>query len=242
MPADLLAGAGAGAGAGECRLILIRHGQTPCTVDGRFCGSHDSTLTPVGERMAEAIGGHPALRGIDAVVSSPALRARGTARVIAEAHDRPVVVDDRLRELHFGSWESLLPSEVPVPAERERWERDPAYYSPPGGESGLDVTARAVAAVRDAMHGRSAVAVVTHKAPVRLVLAFFLGIPPSRYRDIAGVTVASVSWLTVRPGSSTLHGLGDVSHLPQPWRANPDKARNSDTAPLLHDAGERRYA
>ncbi|SCF06506.1 probable phosphoglycerate mutase [Micromonospora haikouensis] len=213
-----------------CRLILIRHGQTPCTLAGRFCGSHDSALTPVGEQMAEAIGNHPALHGIEAVVSSPAQRARHTARMIAEKHGQRVVVDDRLRELHFGTWENLLPSDVPVPAEHERWELDPAYFSPPDGESGLDVLARAVAAVRDAMHGRSAVAVVTHKAPVRLVLAFFLGIPPSRYRDIAGVSVASVSWLTVRPTGSTLHRLGDVSHLPQPWRANPDTARIDEDA------------
>jgi broad specificity phosphatase PhoE len=215
-----------------CRLVLVRHGQTSCTVTGRFCGTHDGLLTPVGERMADAVSDHPALRGVEAVVSSPATRALRTAQVIARSHGRSVVVDDRLRELHFGAWENLLPSDVPVPAEHERWQRDPAYFSPPGGESGLDVLARTVAAVRDAMRGRSAIAVVTHKAPVRLVLAFFLGIPPSHYRDIGPVTVGSVSWLTVRRDGATVHGLGDVSHLPVSWQADSDRARLDDDVPL----------
>lgn len=124
------------------------------------------------------------------------------------------MVDDRLRELRFGDWENLLPAEVPEPVEHKRWERDPAYFSPPGGETGLEVMARSVAAVRDAMHGQRTVAVVTHKAPIRLVAAFLLGLPPSRYRDLGCVTVGSVSWLTVTPGGTTLHGLGDSSHLP----------------------------
>ncbi|MFF5565782.1 histidine phosphatase family protein [Streptomyces sp. NPDC012623] len=212
-----------GPGSGVCRLVLIRHGQTPCTATGRFCGTHEAQLTPVGEEMARAAGTHHALHGIETVITSPAARARRTAQAVATAHRTPTVVDDRLRELRFGTWENLLPREVPVPAEHQRWEHNPAYHSPPGGETGLEVMARAVAAVRDATHQHTAVAVVTHKAPIRLILAFFLGIPPARYRDIAGITVASVSWLTITPHTTTLHGLGDVSHLPAPWRRDPDR-------------------
>ncbi|GAU66492.1 putative acid phosphatase [Streptomyces sp. NBRC 110611] len=219
------------AGPGGCRLVLIRHGQTECTVAGRFCGAHEAELTPAGEEMARAAGTHPALHGVEAVVSSPAARARHTAEAVAGPHGAGVVVDDRLRELRFGAWENLLPGEVPEPVEHQRWERDPAYFSPPGGETGLEVMARSVAAVRDAMHGRKAVAVVTHKAPIRLVVAFFLGLPPSRYRDLGCVTVGSVSWLTVAPGGATLHGLGDSSHLPAAWRRDPDRARAATDLP-----------
>ncbi|MFE0424171.1 histidine phosphatase family protein [Streptomyces sp. NPDC058953] len=211
--------------------MLIRHGQTECTVAGRFCGAHEAELTSVGTEMAAAASTHHALRGIETVVSSPASRARRTAQAVAGAHGADILVEDRLRELRFGAWENLLPHEVPVPLEHQRWERDPAYFSPPGGETGLEVMARTVAAVRDAMHGRTAVAVVTHKAPIRLILAFFLGVAPSRYRDISGVTVGSISWLTVTPGGATLHGLGDVSHLPAAWRRDPDRARADAKAP-----------
>jgi probable phosphoglycerate mutase len=146
--------------------------------------------------------------------------------------------------LSFGEWEDRLPTEVD-PAALRRWELDPALYSPPGGETGLEVLARAVAAVRDAagMAAEAAaqttaqttaarrrspgtVAVVAHKAPIRLVLSFFLGLPPSRYRDIANVAVGSISRLTLHEdeGRASLLALGDVSHLPPEWRMNPDLA------------------
>jgi broad specificity phosphatase PhoE len=68
------------------------------------------------------------------------------------------------------------------------------------------------------------VAVVTPKAPIRLVLSFFLGLPPSRYREIGNVAVGSISRLAFRADRATLLALGDVSHLPPEWRANPDLA------------------
>ncbi|SDY71460.1 probable phosphoglycerate mutase [Saccharopolyspora shandongensis] len=104
----------------------------------------------------------------------------------------------------------------------ESWKRNPAPHCPPGGESGLEVAARVVAAVRDALERHRAVAAVTHKAPVRLAAWFLLGIPLSRYRDLAAAPVGSVTELTFGQDRGRLRGLGDVSHLPLEWRRNPD--------------------
>jgi probable phosphoglycerate mutase len=205
-------------------LFLIRHGQTPCTVDGRFCGTHDGVLTPIGLRMAERLAGHPALGGVDLLLSSPSNRAVATAELIGESAGVPVKVDDRLRETSFGDWEDRLPAEVDRAA-HDRWTHDPALFAPPGGEPGLTVLARSVAAVRDALDTADRVAVVTHKAPVRLVLSYFLGLPPARYRDIGNVSVGSLSWLRFTDGRAVLKAIGDVGHLPQEWRADPDHAK-----------------
>lgn len=204
-------------------VLLIRHGQTRCTIEGRFCGAHECELTEVGRQMARRLGQHPALDGVETVLSSPARRAFQTAEAIAERLGVPVAMDERLRELPFGQWERRLPSAVSVDLHR-RWERDPALFAPPGGETGLEVMARAVAAVRDAALSAPRVAVVTHKAPVRLVLSFFLGLPPSRYREIGTITVGSLSWLRLNGDRRVLKALGDVGHLPEPWRADPDRA------------------
>ena len=204
-------------------VLLIRHGQTNCTIEGRFCGVHEGDLTEVGRQMARRLGRHPALDGVGTVLSSPARRAFQTAEAIAGRLGVAVAVDERLRELSFGQWEDRLPSEVPADLHR-RWECDPALFCPPGGETGLEVMARAVAAVRDAALSAPRVAVVTHKAPVRLVLAFFLGLRPSRYREIGPITVGSLSWLRLNGDRLLLKALGDVGHLPEPWRADPDRA------------------
>ncbi|MGK4580977.1 histidine phosphatase family protein [Kitasatospora sp. HPMI-4] len=216
------------------RVVLIRHGQTRCTVQGRFCGAHEGELTEVGREMAGLAALHPALDGIGAVVSSPSTRAVHTAEAIAAARGLPVLLDERLRELSFGEWEDRLPGDLEDRQALERWESDPALFTPPGGESGLEVAARAVAAVRDAALAAPAVAVVTHKAPVRLVLSFFLGLPPSRYREIGNVAVGSVSHLHMKGDRTVLKAIGDVSHLPKEWRGNPDLA-----APLRLPEGAR---
>ncbi|GLZ37107.1 histidine phosphatase family protein [Actinokineospora sp. NBRC 105648] len=203
-------------------LVLIRHGQTHCTRQGRFCGDHDGGLSPVGERMGGYLAEHPALAGTELLLCSPARRALATAEPIGGRTGLPVTVDDRLRELSFGAWEDRLPAEVADTPAHQRWTEDPALFTPPGGESGLAVMARAVAAVRDALEHSSRVAVVTHKAPVRLIMSFFLGLPPSRYREIAAVTVGSVTRLRLSDGRATLRAVGELDHLPPEWRADPD--------------------
>lgn len=206
-------------------LVLIRHGQTRCTVQGRFCGAHEGQLTPAGAAMARHLTRHPALADAGLLLSSPARRALDTAGPLSEQAGLPVTVDERLRELAFGTWEDRVPADVAATPAHRRWTRDPALFSPPGGESGLTVLSRSVAAVRDALALSGRVVAVTHKAPVRLVLAHFLGLPPARYRDLDTVGVASVSWLRFERGRALLKALGDVSHLPPDWRADPDHAR-----------------
>lgn len=204
-------------------LILVRHGQTPCTVEGRFCGRHEARLTPVGQRMAVLAARHPRLDRVDRVVTSPARRAAETAAALGGARSVPVTTDPRLQELSFGEWESRLPAEVD-PDTHQAWERDPALCAPPGGETALEVLARAVACVRDEQAAGGSVAIVSHKAPIRLILCFFLGLSPSRYRDLGNVTVGSVSALRLTARGVSLTALGDVAHLPAPWRADPDRA------------------
>jgi probable phosphoglycerate mutase len=219
----------AGAAAGlDTDVILIRHGQTTCTLQGRFCGRHEPPLNDTGRQMAAMLGDHPQVAAADLVVSSPAQRALGTAEALGRRRGGPpVVVDDRLAELSFGEWEDRLPAELTGPADRQalaRWERDPALFAPPGGETGLEVSARVLAAVRDAGLRAPSVVIVTHKAPIRLALAFFLAIPTSRYRTIANVAVGSVTRIRLAGGAAVLTAIGDVSHLPRPWRTDPDRA------------------
>lgn len=73
-------------------LILIRHGE---------CGTNsiDDTLTSLGERQAKQIGQRLADVPIAALLSSPLLRALGTASIIAhEFENCPIEVWTELRE------------------------------------------------------------------------------------------------------------------------------------------------
>ena len=124
-------------------LLLTRHGQAAAG-DVMLGGQLDLSLMPRGREEAEALARRLAGVRIDRIVASPMLRALETAQTIARG--RPVEVDERLRELDYGRWESLTYAEIDArdPELRARWEHDPAATHAPGGESGEDVAGRAL--------------------------------------------------------------------------------------------------
>ncbi|MGI8664568.1 MAG: histidine phosphatase family protein [Jatrophihabitans sp.] len=204
-------------------LVLVRHGQTGCTVEGSFCGSHDPPLTAAGRLMADRLADAEPLADVRRLFASPSLRSLDTCRPLAARRELVACADPRLRELDFGAWEQRLPAELPADGGHREWQNDPAGHAPPGGENGLAVLARTIAATREALAGGDTVALVSHKAPIRLLVCFLLGVAPRRYREIP-LPVGSITRLSLGTGRPELVCLGDVAHLPAGWRADPDHA------------------
>jgi broad specificity phosphatase PhoE len=123
-------------------LLLTRHGHAaePSVMLG---GQLDVPLDDAGRQEAEALARRLDGVRIDRIISSPMARAFQTAQVIARG--RPIEIDERLREQHYGSWEGLTHKEIEArdPESRARWEADPSATHAPGGECGNDVAARA---------------------------------------------------------------------------------------------------
>jgi probable phosphoglycerate mutase len=210
-------------------LVLLRHAQTGCTVNGVFCGEHDPPLSPVGRLMSDTLPDAAGLAGLRRLYISPSGRSVQTSTALAARFGLAPQVEPRLRELSFGRWESRTPRQVRFELAYRRWYRDPARCAPPDGETGLAVLGRAVAAATEALApgGRfdgAKVALLTHKAPVRLLVCHFLGLPPQQYRQLAPVGVCSVTRIAFDGGRPRLIELGNVDHLPARWRADPDQA------------------
>ena len=129
-------------------LLLTRHGHS-LAGDVVLGGQIDVSLSPRGCAEADALRRRLAGIHIDRIISSPLLRALETAQAVATG--RPVQVDDRLRELDYGRWESLTYDEIDArdPGLRALWDQDPAATHSPGGESGDDVAARALGFLTD---------------------------------------------------------------------------------------------
>src|SRR5208282_5453122 len=92
--------------------LLLRHGQTPMSVQKRYAGRLDVPLTDTGIRQATAAAKRLAGAGIDVIVTSPLLRATRTAQEVAAVTGAPVVTDEGFRETDFGAWEGLTFAEV----------------------------------------------------------------------------------------------------------------------------------
>jgi uncharacterized phosphatase len=94
-------------------LVLVRHGQTDWNLAGRIQGSSDIPLNDTGRRQAREAGTLLAEESWDAIVSSPLIRARETAEIIAaEIGLRTVELVPALRERHYGAAEGLTGAEA----------------------------------------------------------------------------------------------------------------------------------
>ncbi|MDA2813107.1 bifunctional RNase H/acid phosphatase [Nocardiopsis sp. RSe5-2] len=198
------------------RLVLLRHGETPMSVERRFAGTGDIELTETGRDQARRAARALAGEGFEAVVASPLRRTMDTARIVAEALGLEVEPEEGLRETDFGEWEGMTFGEVRErrPEDLARWLADPEE-APPGGES-------LAAAVRRAGEGRDKVAarhrgrkvlVVTHVTPIKALVAQALGAPvEALYRmhvDVASVTRVDV----FSDGPMLLRSFNDTHHL-----------------------------
>lgn len=169
------------------RMLLVRHGSTTLTVEDRFAGSTDVELSDEGRRQARGLAERLAKDPLHAVYASPMRRTLATAAIVAEPHGLSARAMPGLREIDHGHWEGQRRAEVEerFPDEYASWEADPFTFAPSGGESGLNVLARALPVIREIVleHADQTVLVVSHKATIRLLIGSLLGFDVRGYRD-----------------------------------------------------------
>ncbi|MEP7052986.1 MAG: histidine phosphatase family protein [Pseudomonadota bacterium] len=209
------------------RVLLIRHGATVLSAEDRFAGSTDVLLSDEGRSQARALGERLAEAELAAVYASPMKRTVETASLVAAPHRLPLITDDGLREIDHGRWEQLTRKEVEArfPEEYSNWEEDPFTFAPEAGESGLSVMARALPVLRRIVveHEGKTVAVVSHKATIRLVLCSMLGIDARGYRDRLDQSPACLNALDFKdPVRARLVVYNDTSH----YAARPAKSQS----------------
>ncbi|HEY9289702.1 MAG TPA: histidine phosphatase family protein, partial [Microlunatus sp.] len=89
------------------RLIIWRHGRTPWNATGRYQGQADIGLDDLGRRQADAAAKMIKELKPTAIIASDLSRAADTAAALARETGLEVSFDQRLREIHVGSWEGL---------------------------------------------------------------------------------------------------------------------------------------
>lgn len=196
--------------------MLLRHGETPLSIEKRFSGRGDSALTERGETQAAAAAQRLVGAGVEAIVSSPLRRTQQTAAAAAEALGLELAVDDGFAETDFGEWEGSTFGEISKrsPDELRAWLDDPRI-APPGGESMASTAARAAAArerVVSSYPGKT-VLVVTHVTPIKLMLRDALDAPMNAvYRlHLDPASLSIVDWHAAGP--SVVRLMNDTSHL-----------------------------
>ncbi|MFI0463654.1 bifunctional RNase H/acid phosphatase [Saccharopolyspora sp. 5N102] len=211
-----------GADGTPTKMLLLRHGQTPMSVDRRYSGRGDVALTPLGERQVRAAGKRLAAMdgvvtpdGIAPVIASPLTRTRQSAQAVVDATGGELHFHDGLLETDFGDWEGLSFAEASeqFPQLHRKWLGDPSIV-PPGGES-LDAVFERVTAARDDLLARYAgqtIIVVSHVTPIKALLRLALDVGPSMFYRLH-LDLASLSIVEFYPdGNASVRLVNDISH------------------------------
>jgi broad specificity phosphatase PhoE/ribonuclease HI len=201
------------------RIILVRHGETALTAQGRYSGRGDVPLSEKGEAQAMAAGGRVAgiAREVTAVVTSPLARCVRTAELIAaEVGGADVTVMPDLIECDFGEWEGLTFAEAQEgwPDAMNAWLDSPKV-APPGGESFEAVARRAQAAFGTVLRSypSGVVVLVSHVSPIKLILRDALAANDAFLHRLF-LDAAGVSTMDVWPdGNVAVRSVNETAHL-----------------------------
>jgi glucosyl-3-phosphoglycerate phosphatase len=172
------------------RLVLWRHGETDYNASGRMQGQLDSALTEIGWNQARFAVPALARFAPDLVVASDLRRATDTATVFTQATGVALKIDKRLRETNLGIWQGKTSEEVDEqwPGGRQIWQTDPTW-SPPGGESRVEVAARAFEVVAD-LDGNGAVStalICSHGGLMAAITGHLLELPLTAWAKLGGI-------------------------------------------------------
>ncbi len=153
---------------GGGRLLLVRHAQTSWNCEDRRLGRTDVPLDTEGVAQAGRLCQRLQDEFIDAIFSSPLVRARDTAEPTARHRGLAVQIDTDLVEFDYGAFSGLPRGEVKL-----KLGRDYVHTPVPGGESLADAWVRArrfLARVRPALATGSRFLVVGHQRINRLLV------------------------------------------------------------------------
>ncbi len=182
------------------RLIVWRHGRTEWNVDQRFQGQADIPLDSVG--VAQAREAAQVLAGLSpsAIYASDLSRTFQTATALADVTGLPITTDKRLREIHVGSWEGLLGSEVAEvdPEAAAKLHAGEDVRRSATGESVAEVGERTGAALAEIGAGAedgSTVVVATHGLAGRAGVCQLVGLPPDTWRVFG--SLGNCAWTVV---------------------------------------------
>lgn len=202
------------------RLLLLRHGVTPLTLEKRFAGIGDPPLTPEGEEQArlaaERLGAGGRFGPIDVIVASPLRRTTSTAEAVAKVAGLEVRPEPGVRELDFGRLEGLTFAEAheQYPAELAAFLGS-SEVAPPGGET-LAALAERVGQARDRLiagYPRKTVLVVTHVTPIKALVCQALGAPLSAVNrmELGAASLSVIDYYD--DGLANVRCVNDVAHL-----------------------------
>ena len=209
-------------------VLLLRHGRTTANASGTLAGRRPVELDDTGRGQAERVGARLRALPLAAVVTSPLIRCRQTCDTALP--DVKPVEDERLIECGYGEWEGRPLAEL---AKEPLWpvvQQHPSAVTFPGGEPMAEMSARAVAAVREwdatvtAEQGPEAVWLAcSHGDVIKAIVADALGLHLDQFQRIMAdpASITAIRYTATRPFVVRLNDSGtDLASLIPPEKSD----------------------
>jgi probable phosphomutase (TIGR03848 family) len=228
-------------------VLLLRHGRTTSNAGGTLAGHLPTELDDVGRAQSAAVGARLKAAGLvpNLAVTSPLIRCRQTIEAAlpgVTALDEP-----RLVECDYGDWSG---QPLKTLAKQPLWQVVQAHPSAatfPGGESMASMSARAIAAVRDAdarataAYGPEAVVLAcSHGDVIKAIVADAMGLHLDLFQRLSvdPASLTAIRYTPLRPFLLRLNDVGgDLAGLIPPKRRGRRSRRTASDAEVGGGAG-----
>lgn len=193
-------------------VTLIRHAETNANRVGRWQGSQDSGISPLGEEQLVALTNRQNGDGPDLLVASDLPRTMRTASVLGVP-----TPNAEWREFGVGGWEGLTTAEITdqFPGQIEAFFRG-EDVAPGGGELMSDFGERVISAFSDltaSLNDDESATVVTHGGVIWAIMGHVIGRRDGPSKMIPSHNTASTRIRIIDDGDMQVQVFNDASHL-----------------------------
>lgn len=191
-------------------IYLVRHGESVTNVEKITAGITDAKLSPHGMIQAQKVGQRfKYITDFDVIYTSDLQRAHNTAKAIHEFHkDKPCIVDERIREKHFGIFEGKS-----FDYSKEQNIGRPLHWNPQGGESFEDLVHRVRGFMIEILEKKEDCVIVSHGLTIKAILYILRAMEDEEeiFKLVSKNT--AVYKVKVHPNKTELLLLNCIQHL-----------------------------
>jgi probable phosphoglycerate mutase len=193
------------------QIVLVRHGETEWSKNGRHTSFSDIPLTTEGERQASSLEKELSDWDFKLVLCSPRARAKRTCE-LAGLLDRAEITDD-LTEWNYGEYEGITTKEI-----RQKDPTWTVFTSPtPGGETPDQVAERCDRVIARAKAINDDVILFAHSHVLRVMIARWLELSPVEGRHFV-LQTGTLNILSYEHESTVLISLNAETFRNDPRR------------------------
>lgn len=201
------------------KIYVVRHCEAAGNHKRLFQGTTDCDITKLGQKQLEFLSERFSDIQLDAIYTSPLIRAVKTAEALCGDRDIDIVKLDGLAEINGGVLEAkpFMPTISSIPGLAEIWNDTPEDFAPPGGEpmrTAYERVWNAIETVFKENEGKT-VAVASHGGVIRCLNCRLLYGDIHRLKDTPWCENTAVSLITSRDGECKLEYMNDHTHVPE---------------------------